>query len=111
MSWPMGETVEILEWVDGTDPYGDPIEEWAPKRAVPGCLVWPRTSEDMAGGLREGRVIGMSVTFPPGTQPAAADRLRIRGDVHTIDGAPADWRSGLTGWAPGVLVNTKRVEG
>lgn len=33
------------------------------------------------------------------------------GRMFEVDGAPARWRSPLSGWAPGTVVNVKLVEG
>ena len=71
------------------------------------CKVWPRaSSEDSDRGTIA--IDGLNIWAP---QPItldllATDEVEVRGDIHSIEGAPGDWRK--NGKALGLLFQTMR---
>ena len=96
------------------DPYsGEPVVSWDTPTVVPvrGCGVEPRPSTEPVQDARNSVVSGFTLYLPPDVAITAGSRVRVRGLVHEVLGEPAAWRSPFTGWAPGVVVQTRRVEG
>lgn len=111
---PFGETVTVHSADTVTDPYsGEASPSWdnATTRDVDGVAVEPRPSGEPLQDARNAVVSGFTLYFEPGYEPTAYDRVTVRGALHQVIGEPADWRSPLTGWHPGVVVQVERVEG
>lgn len=112
--FPHGELVEVLTAGQVVDPYsGEPVVSWdAPTTVqVPGCGVEPRPSSEPTADARNSVVSGFTLYLPPDVAVTAGSRVRVRGLVHEVLGEPAAWRSPYSGWAAGVVVQTRRVEG
>lgn len=113
--FPRGETVTVLRGVPIEDPYSaaETVLDWTVpgETPVPGCAVAPRESVEPEQVGRSSVIVGLTVFMPAGTAVTAADRLRIRGQVHEIVGEPGDWRSPFTGRAHGIEVATRQVSG
>jgi hypothetical protein len=112
--FPYGEAVEVLTAGQIEDPYsGEPTVSWDTPTTVtvPGCGVEPRPSTEPVQDARNAIVSGFTLYLPPDVAVSAGSRVRVRGQVHEVLGEPAVWRSPFTGWAPGVVVQTQRVEG
>lgn len=108
-----GETVQVLTAGTSTDRYNDTVEDWSAPTEVPvdGVGVEPRPSSESNQDARNTVVSGFTLYMPAGVTVTAANRVRVRGEVFLVDGDPAVWRNPFTGWEPGVVVQTKRVEG
>jgi hypothetical protein len=109
-----GELVEVLTAGEVVDPYsGEPVVSWDTPTvvAVEGCGVEPRPSTEPVADARNATVSGFTLYLPADVAVTAGSRVRVRGKVHEVLGEPAVWRSPITGWSPGVVVQTQRVEG
>lgn len=107
-----GETVTILRPGTPTiDRYGNAVPGVDVRTDVDGCAVAPRLNGDATEGGRTGVIVGTTVYFPTGTDVVSTDRLEVRGEAHTIEGAPGRWINPYTGRECGVEVATRRVEG
>ena len=96
------------------DPYsGEPAGSWdaATSVVVDGCGVEPRPSSEPVQDARNAVVSGYTLYLPAGTVVSAQNRVKVRGWTHDVLGEPAVWRSPITGWEPGVVVQTQRVQG
>lgn len=111
-----GETVVILRGTTVDDPYsnepGTSLDWRSPARnPIEGCAIEPRYSNERESTYSDPIIVGLRVFMPPGTDVTSRDRLEVRGEVYEVEGIPFDWRNPFTGWAPGVEVNIKRLEG
>lgn len=115
MDFPHGETVVVLTGAAVDDPYSgeSTVIDWSEPTEVEvrGCAVAPRTSSEPTQDARTAVITGMTVYLPPGTVITPQSRLRVRGELHEVDGEAGVWISPFTGWTPGVEVATKRVAG
>lgn len=116
MDFPHGETVAVLTAGEVTDPYsGGTVESWADgdvaATPVDGCGVAGGGSLEPLQDARNAVVSDFDVIMPPGTVVTSANRVIVRGLTCTVEGRPFDWRSPFTGWAPGVIVHAKIMEG
>lgn len=114
MTFPFGETVEILTAGTVTNPYSDEdTPTWATSTVtvVTGVGVEPRPSGEPTQDARNAVTAGYTLYLPPDTPITAANRVRVRGGTYDVIGDPADWRSPFTGWHPGVVVQVTRTEG
>ena len=110
---PARLTVELARFEpSGQDPYGNPIPQWAPPVTV---LVygWAPASADTepfeAGRAEVDR--HMDLLVPPGVACGPRDRWTVAGQVWEQVGHPEDFTNGPFGFAPGVRVDLRRVEG
>lgn len=108
-----GETVQVLSPVTSTDRYNNTVEDWTTPTSVDieGVGVEPRPSAEDNRDGRNAVVSGFTLYLPAGSAVTAKNRMRVRGDDYAVDGDPAQWRNPFTGWEPGVVVQTKRIEG
>lgn len=84
----------------------DGIDSFGPSYDVPGCIPYPRTSDELAQG---GTVIGENVFVPTGGSAIKAqDNVTLRGTRYAVDGKPGDFRK--SGRAKGVLVLLKAIQ-
>lgn len=76
---------------------------------IPGCAVQPTSAIESTD---HGDLLVTNVTLyaPPGTDLAAADRIRWQGDVYEVDGTPAAWHT-RRGIASHVQAQLKLVQG
>lgn len=87
------------------DAFGDQVGSVA-ELAVPGCLVAPGGSAEIGEGDGSRQVdTNATVYAPHGTQVASTDRLRVRGEVYEVVGAPQQWGTS------GVVISLRRVTG
>lgn len=107
-----GITVTITRTTTTTDTLNNQVPgAWATVAIVDGCGVAPRTvTEDHDGGRRE-VTKGRTLYLPTGTDIGPHDRVKINNQLFEVVGEPAEWVSPLTGWAPGIVTQLKRVEG
>ena len=111
--FPFGETIQVLSASTTTDRYSNTVENWATPSEVEvdGVGVEPRPSSEDHRDARNAVTSGFTLYVPAGTAVTAKNRIRVRGDVYEVDGEPAEWRNPFTGWQPGLVVQTKRMEG
>lgn len=104
------EVTLVRRAVLGVDPVGNDVRGEV-ATVVGGASWWPTVStEDNANA--ETVTAGLSLLLPPGTNVDAVDRVRVDGELFTIQGRPAVWeRSPLSGSSAGVLVTLRRVTG
>lgn len=115
MRLPFGETVTVQRW--GRDIKGNrtllsehQIRDvgFAPTGGTSGWGV--ATDENNVRG--ETVNVGETLYMPFDADIDARDTVILPdGRVFEVDGAPARHKSPLSGWAPGAVVNLKRVEG
>ena len=113
--FPHGETATRLRAFRTLDPYSgeesEPDWDAAYELDIPGVGFNPGSSNEPTEVGRNAVITQPEVYAPTDADILAGDRLRIRGLVFDVEGDPADWRSPFTGWAPGLVVKLKRVEG
>lgn len=99
-----------------------PVDQWGDQTApttttIPGCTIYPTTSDDVGGRGRDGAVTGLSIIVPYGTAIAHNAHVQIPApwsdstEWWPIVGDSADWSSPFTDWAPGSIVKVQRGEG
>lgn len=115
MTFPFGETVDVLTAQTTTDPYSTTtVLNWTAtptEVSVDGVAVEPRPSTEPLRDARNAVVSGFTLYLPPGTVISPTNRVRVRGSVYQVLGEAAAWRHPFTGWEPGVIVQCERVEG
>lgn len=111
--FPFGETVQILSPATTTDAYNNTVEDWTTPTETPveDVGVEPRPSTEDNRDARNAVTSGFTLYMPAGSVVTAKNRIRVRGDDYAVDGEPAEWRNPFTGWEPGLVVQTKRMEG
>lgn len=111
--FPFGETVDVLSPATSTDRYNNTAEDWTTptSTAIDGVAVEPRPSAEDHRDGRNAVTSGFTLYVPAGSAITAKNRIRVRGDIYAVDGDPAEWRNPFTGWEPGTVVQTKRMEG
>lgn len=77
-------------------------------RAVPGCIVWPRGSQETTDRANT-VVVGLSVFAPPGTDVQATDEVTVRGARWAVVGEPGDYRMGAR--QKGILIALEKATG
>lgn len=108
-----GETVVVLAATTSTDAnYNRQVEDWSDpaQTVVDGVAVEPR---DLTEAFRDGRPVvtsGFTLYFPAGTTVTSQNRVRVRGEDYAVEGDPAEWRSPFSDWAPGIVVQTRRLD-
>lgn len=113
ISFPYGETVEVLRAGLTDDGYGNQVRDWSSATTTPyeGCAVAQGTKGGEVLADRNAIVSDLIVFMPPDTDVLATDRLRVRTRVYEVVGEPFDWQSPFTGAAFGVVAYCDRVEG
>lgn len=106
------ETVTVLTAEVVEDGYGDDTMDWTtPTRVdVLALGVEPRPSGEPVQEARNSITSGFTLYLPTGTAITPANRVEIRGSVYDVMGEAGDWR-GLSGWTPGLVVQTQRTAG
>lgn len=125
MSLPLAQVVGVCKRVeDAADGHGNAVLRFADPVDVRVFGYGPRSADGSAEAFPSGRdvvTVGLSVYGPPfpwapvaGGDPVTVtplDRLEVAGVLYEVDGEVADWTHGPFGFAPGVSVSLKRVEG
>lgn len=99
----------------GTDPLGNPVEGWADPVDLWVYGYGPAAS--LAGSEPTARptavITAWQVFAPPGTVVNAQDRYIMPGQdgEWEQDGELGDYTHGPFGWAPGVVIQIRRVVG
>ena len=94
------------------DPYGDSVESWGAPVDVP-VLGWVSPSADGTPfeQSRSAIVRDLDLYAPPETPSAPRDRWLIYGTLYEQVGHAEDFTHGPFGFAAGLRINLKRVEG
>jgi hypothetical protein len=114
MSYPYGETINVLTAGVTTDPYSnEDAPDWdnATSVTVEGVAVEPRPSGEPLQDARNQVVSGFTLYLPAGTAIDASSRVVVRGNTYSVLGEPAEWRSPLADWQPGLVVQVERSRG
>lgn len=110
-----GETITRIRGIAVLDPYSNEETglswESAPETPIPNVGVEPRPSTEPVQDARNAVTSGYTLYMKTGVDLTPADKVRIRGTVYDIDGEVADWRSPYSGSRPGLVVQTKKVDG
>lgn len=113
-----GERVSRLRAGSRVDPYsGDPVADWSSPSVFTwsSAGVWPAGSAEPLSADRQSVEADYEVALPAGADVTRVDRLRLDDrpgqPVCEVVGVPFDYRSPLTGWAPGVVVSVKHIGG
>lgn len=118
--FPFGESVTVLTGSPVVDPYSGEATSlsWdAPAELlVEPVAIAPRESDEPREDARTSRVVGLTLFMPADAAVTEQDRIRVEsgpyaGRVLEVDGLPASWASPYSGWRPGVVVQTRQVEG
>lgn len=109
--FPYGETVTVVTPATEDDPYSGTAGTAGSSVEVPGCAVEPRPSAEPVQDARNAVTSGFTIYMPAGTEIGPQNRVQVRGETFGVLGEPAVWRSPLTGWEPGVVVQCERTEG
>lgn len=111
--FPHGETVTFLHAPLVVDGYGNTSPDWStPTETVVARVgVEPRPSAEPFQDARNATTTGYTLYLDTDHGVTSADRVQVRGIVYDVDGDVAVWRHPFSGWAPGVVVQTKRVAG
>ena len=101
------ETVYLLTPATRLDPYSQRLvpDLNAPAVETPvSARVAPAGSTEADGPDRAEVVSAFDVYLPPGTALTARQGVRVRGEIHTVEGDPAVWPKG-------VVARVSRTEG
>jgi hypothetical protein len=109
--FPFGESVVLQSRVaSGVDQYGDDTFTTV-STTFENVPVAPRGVSVENQDMRDTVFLGISVYLPSGTVVNAVDRVVVRGKTYEVEGQPFEAISPFTGWAPGVAVALREVEG
>lgn len=115
MDFAHGEPVTRLRATMTTSRYSDTNTKpnWSnpDELVIPGCGFNPGQSSEPLQDARNAVITQPEVYAPFGSDVLAGDRLVVRGRTYDVQGDPASWVSPFTGWAPGMVVPLKIVEG
>lgn len=115
MKFAHGETVTRLRATTVLDPYSGEVTglswETPDELPIPQVGIEPRPSTEPVQLARNSVVSGFTLYVPTGSDIKAADRMQVRGTIYDVDGDVADWHNPFTGWAAGMVVQTKKVAG
>ena len=112
MSLPLGESVQLIHRSPGTaDSYGNTTMVDQTPVTLEGVGWDPGTSTEAVNG-QDTVVQTPRFLLPAGTAVDPLDAIvRANGNRYEVTGEPGDYVSPFTGWAPGVVVNVRRVTG
>lgn len=113
--FPYGETVTRLRATSSLDPYSNEQSsaDWTTpdELTIDGCAFDPGGSTEPVEVGRTSVETSPTVYAPTDADITAADRVIVRGRTWQVDGDPAQWVHPMTGWAAGLVVKLKAVEG
>lgn len=108
-----GETVVFEAAQLGVkDSHGNLTESFASGVPVDGWAFNPGGSTEAFGpGRNQVTTSPQLIRQATDFVPSRHDRCTVRGLKYRVEGDPAVWQSPFTGWAPGVVVELRRVDG
>ena len=77
----------------GVDAKGAPVAGDVERAVLYGFHVAPRTSSDITGRGRDGKVEGLTLFGPPTDLIADSDLIEVNGELFRIEGTVGDWSS------------------
>lgn len=115
MNFTHGETVTRQRGMAVTDPYSGTASgiDWTTPNelTIDGCGFNPGDSSEPVQTARGAVVTTPEVYAPADADVLPGDRLVVRGYTFEVDGRPKRWISPFTGWAPGLVIALKEVDG
>lgn len=96
---------------DTVDAYGAPAVPTTTVAAIPGALVAPVVSTDLADPTRDGRRIEFDLYLPFAVEVGPHDSFNLDGVAYEIDGQANPWAADWSGWEAGRTVRVWRVAG
>ena len=115
MSLPHGETVTRLRAASVLDPYSNELTDlnWddLDELDIVGVAVEPSASAETVEGGSERLTIDFTLYLPFQADIDPLDRIVVRGETCTVEGARLDWRNPYTGSEPGSVLKYRRMAG
>lgn len=103
-------TVHVLPYVGTTEnEYGNEVPTWGAPVAHR-VYGWAPAGSVEVNGYRQTVTADLSLYAPHDFPVAAKDHVRVAGQTYDVEGLPDDFSHGPFGFAPGVVVNLKRLE-
>ncbi len=103
------EAVTQIRHTSGTnDAYGVPTRTSIEIALT--AAVAPRTSQTTVGPTETTIIDGLTLYLPPATEVQSDDYFVVRGTTFKVDGEAFEWISGLGSWAPGVVVDLRKMK-
>jgi hypothetical protein len=111
MQFPFGETVTVRRMVKtgARDEYGVAVRQPV-DTTYTNCATWSGPSTERNDNQTQ-VIADRTVVLPHGTAVEATDVVVVQGKSYNVQGQPSDDTSPFTGWAPGVIVELRRVGG
>lgn len=120
MSFPTPFTVGVhTRGADGTDAHGNSVSVYTPPLPEAGTAVsvygWfvPSTTEPPLAG-HDRVIVDVQLMVPPGFPAGPRDVVDLpegpAGQFEVV-GYPEDYTHGPFGWAPGAVINLRKVDG
>ena len=112
--FPAPWTVEVLAYSeDSRDAHGNPVPSWADPGSVQPVYGWapPSASSEPFEQGRDAVVRDLDVYAAPSFSAGPHDRVRVDGALYAVVGFLSDFNHGPFGYAPGVVLALKRVDG
>lgn len=115
MRHPYGERVTRLRPARTIDPYSQELTgfDWdaADELDIEGVAIEPRPSSEPVQDARNAVTSGFTLYAPPDADVLPGDRVLVRDVTYDVEGEPAHWRNPFNGSTPGVVIQTKAVNG
>lgn len=112
--FPHGETVTRLRANAVADPYSgeSTATDWSsPDELALTAGVADGGSIEPSEDARNAVHSDFDVILPAGSDVRATDRMVVRALTCEVVGRPFDWVNPFSGWAPGMVIRCKVVEG
>lgn len=110
-----GETVTRLRATKTVDPYSQRVDQldWTDPDSldITGCGIADGGSTEPIEASRTPLQVDFDVITEATADITADDRLVVRGLSCVVVGQPFAWRQPFTGWAAGMVVRARIVEG
>lgn len=115
MNLPHGETITRLRATPGTNVYSGESDDldWSTpdELAITGVAVEPAGSRETPDVGSDTLTTDFRLYVPYQADIQPLDRLVVRGETYTVEGARLDWRNPYTGDTPGSVLSVRRVVG
>lgn len=115
MNLPHGETVTRLRAAAALDPYSNEatVLDWddADELDIDGVAVEPVSVSEQVDDSGARLVIDARLYVPYQADVHPLDRLVVRSETFTVEGARLDWRNPYSGDTPGSVIEVRRVAG
>lgn len=110
-----GETATRLRAVATTDRFSGEataLDWFTPDELeIEGCAFDPGSSSEPLEQARDGVLTKPTLYAPSSSDVLPSDRILVRGRTWQVDGDPSDYRSPFDGWAAGMVIHLKAMEG